>query len=73
MTGKLCISSDGSWYYMYEMDVPLTKFQITHASGTRVKPEGVSLREQVLIIPPCMLDYGYHYFQLKVCNKLNVI
>ena len=73
MTGKLCIPSDGSWYYMYEMDVPLTKFQITNASRTSVKPEGVSLSEQVLIIPPCTLDYGRHYFQLKVCNKLNVI
>ena len=45
----------------------LTKFQIIHESGGSVKPEEVSLTEQVLIIPPCVLDYGKHRFHLEVC------
>ena len=45
----------------------MSNFQIIHESGSSVKPEEVSLTEQVLIIPPCVLDYGKHRFHLEVC------
>lgn len=65
----------GSWYYEIQfvsydngtfIKMSSTKFQIIHESGSNVKPEEVSLTEQVLIIPPCVLDYGKHLFHLEV-------
>ncbi|KAL9967893.1 hypothetical protein ACROYT_G026199, partial [Oculina patagonica] len=45
---------------------------ITHTEkspSVLVKPAGVSFTEQVLIVPPCVLDYGKHHFQLEVKVK----
>ena len=48
------------------------KCQIIHDSGSKksmlADPDDVSFTEQVLIIPPCVLDYGEYQFQLEVCN-----
>ncbi|KAJ7375344.1 hypothetical protein OS493_002095 [Desmophyllum pertusum] len=48
-------------------------WMIIHDSGSKksmlADPDDVSFTEQVLIIPPCVLDYGEYQFQLEVKVK----
>ena len=60
-------------YLLLDVCLLMKFYQVTHSSsgpdeGKLVELDDVSLTDQVILIPPRVLDYGKYSIELEVCT-----